>query len=83
MVVDEQQFMASSGSTFAVANSRRPWDQLPSGTNLCIKTINNRSGVVTVTWTRNPDGIVDHVTVAGTLWRPVKERSSPALTCDG
>ncbi|MBB5917510.1 hypothetical protein BJY24_006422 [Nocardia transvalensis] len=46
------------------------WDQVPSGTTVCIQTKDKRVGTVKFVWSRDREGNVRDRTVSGVIWAP-------------
>ncbi|WP_228566614.1 hypothetical protein [Nocardia sp. SYP-A9097] len=49
-----------------------PWEKVPSGMTVCIKTMSQRIGIILFDWEPGLDEKAGKVTVSGTVWRPTK-----------
>lgn len=67
-VVPDPSFPTCWKATYSV--SSLDWEQVPTGTVLCILTKDKRVGTVKFVWERDREGELAKVMVSGTIWAP-------------
>jgi len=67
-VVPDPSFPACWKAAYSVPSLT--WEQVPTGTVLCIKTKDQRVGIVKFVWQKDREGELTKTTVSGVIWSP-------------